>query len=231
MPISTEPALDALIFDAYGTLFDVQALAVLAESLAPRHGVDLARRWRTKQLEYTWLQSLMAGPGRPRDDFESITALALDYAAAELVLGLGAAEKQLLCDAWRTLPPFADARDALEAIAPMPCWILSNGTLAMLEPLVRHAQFQPLLQGIMSVDDVDIYKPAPQVYALAVERLGLPAACIGFVSANCWDAIGARAFGFRTYWINRFEATLDRHGPPPDHTIGALTELPSLLGR
>jgi 2-haloacid dehalogenase len=231
MPKRVRPAIAAMVFDAYGTIFDVHSLAVLAEALTPRHGQDLARLWRAKQLQYTWLQSLMAGPGRPRDDFQCITALALDYAVAELVLPLNAAEKQRLCDAYRTLAPFADARAALEALAPMPCWILSNGTLAMLEPLVRHAGLESLLQGIMSVDAVDVYKPAPQVYALAVERLGLPAGRIGFVSANCWDAIGARAFGFSSFWINRLGATLDRHGPPPDHVLGTLTELPGLLGR
>jgi 2-haloacid dehalogenase len=145
------------------------------------------------------------------------------------VLPLNAAGKRL-CDAYRTLAPFADARATLETLAPMPCWILSNGTLAMLEPLVGHAGQEALWQGLMSVDALDVYKPAPQVYALAVERPGPPAGRIRFVSGNCWDAIGARAFGFRSFRTNRLGAMLDRHGPPPD-VLGTLTELPGLLGR
>jgi 2-haloacid dehalogenase len=218
----------AFVFDAYGTLFDVYAVAALAERLAPKHGADLARLWRTKQLEYTWLQSLMAGTAQRRDDFDRITAHALDFAVAALGLFLGAGEKQQLRDAYLTLTAFPDARAALAALAPRPRWILSNGTLAGIDPLVRHNGMETLLDGVLSVDAVDIYKPAPQVYALAADRLDLPRDRIGFVSSNCWDAIGARAFGFTTFWINRAGAPVDRHGPPPQHILASLAELPGL---
>ena len=224
---SPDSPIAAFVFDAYGTLFDVYAVGVLAERLAPGHGADLARLWRTKQLEYTWLQSLMAGAHR-RDDFDRITAHALDFAVAALGLPLGADEKMLLRDAYLTLAAFPDARVALEALAPRPRWILSNGTLAGLAPLVRHNGMEALLDGVLSVDAVGVYKPAPQVYALAADRLGLPPERIGFVSSNCWDAIGARAFGFTTFWINRTGAPLDRHGTPPQHVLASLAELPGL---
>jgi len=226
---STGSPIAAFVFDAYGTLFDVYAVGALAERLAPLHGADLARLWRTKQLEYTWLQSLMAGTAHRRDDFDRITAHALDFAVAALGLPLGAGEKQLLRAAYLTLSAFPDARVALAALAPRPRWILSNGTLAGLAPLVRHNGMETLIDGVLSVDAVDIYKPAPQVYALAVDRLDLRPERIGFVSSNCWDAIGARAFGFTTFWINRTGAPVDRHGPPPQHTLSSLAELPGLV--
>lgn len=218
----------AFVFDAYGTLFDVHSVTALAQRLAPGRGAELSRVWRAKQLEYTWLQSLMQGRGQVREDFERITAHALDYAIAALVLPLGAVDRQQLRDAYLTLAAFPDARPALAALAPKPRWILSNGTVTGLAPLVRHNGLEDVLDGVLSVDAVDVYKPAPRAYALAAERLDLPPARIGFVSSNCWDAIGARAFGFTTYWINRSGAPLDRHGPPPHHMLASLAELPGI---
>ena len=227
-PSSRHPA--AFVFDAYGTLFDVQSVATTAEELWRGRGAELSRLWRVKQLEYTWLQSLMATPALPREDFAAVTAHALDYAAAALTITLGAPERARLLAAYLTLAPYPDAREVLIALAPRPRWILSNGTLGMLEPVARAADLAPHLDGIISVDAADIYKPAPQVYALACERLQLPPEDIGFVSSNCWDAIGARAFGFTTFWINRTGAPVDRHGPAPDFVIGSLAQLPGIAG-
>ena len=229
MTAPLQDPIEALVFDAYGTLFDVHSVAALGEELAPGHGVDLARIWRAKQLEYTWLQSLMARPGRPRDDFAKVTAHGLDYAIAALVLPLSAVQRQQLCDAYLTLDAFDEVADTLRALAPRPRLILSNGTLAMLEPALRHAGLSSLLDGVLSVDEVDVYKPDPKVYQLAADRLALPPSRIGFVSANCWDAIGARACGFTTFWINRMEAPVDRHGAPPHHVLATLADLPALL--
>ncbi len=99
----------------------------------------------------------------------------------------------------------------------------------MLEPLVRHSGLDPHLDGVLSVDAAGIFKPSPRVYQLAVDKLRLPASRIGFVSSNCWDAIGAKAFGFKTFWINRTGAPVDRHGPPPDRILSTLADLPPLL--
>ncbi len=220
--------LAAFVFDAYGTLFDVQSLAATAEALAPGHGADLSRIWRAKQLEYTWLQTLMAGDGFHRGDFDQVTAAALDYAIAALVLPLTNADRRSLCDAWLTLPAFSDALPMLATLAPRPRAILSNGTLAMLEPVIRHNGLHGHLDAVLSVESAGRFKPAPEVYALAQKRLGVPAGKIGFVSANAWDAIGARAYGFTSFWINRAEMPLDRHGPAPDFILGSLAELPSL---
>ena len=221
-------AIDALVFDAYGTLFDVHSVVDEAERLVPGHGAVLSQLWRTKQLEYTWLQSLMATD--PREDFAALTAHALDYALEALATPLSAGDRRRLRDAYLTLGTFPDVRDALDALAPRPRWILSNGTLAMLEPLVRHNGLERHLDGVLSVDAAGIYKPSPRVYRLALDRLQLPAARIGFVSSNGWDAIGAKAFGFTAFWINRAGAPVDRHGPPPDRIMSTLSELPALLG-
>jgi 2-haloacid dehalogenase len=219
--------LDALVLDAYGTLFDVHSVTACAERLLPGSGAELSRLWRAKQLEYTWLQSLMGPPAR--EDFAAVTARALDYALAALDTPLAPDRRRELRNEYLTLAPYADVPAALAALAPRPRWILSNGTHAMLEPLVRHCGLDAHLDGIISVEEADIYKPSPRVYQLALDRLRLPASHIGFVSSNCWDAIGAKAFGFTTFWINRTGAPIDRHGPAPDRVIATLAELPALL--
>jgi 2-haloacid dehalogenase len=220
-------AVDALVFDAYGTLFDVHSVVARAEALAPGRGVALSQLWRTKQLEYTWLASLMGQA--PREDFAALTAHALDFALAAIGIPLAPADRMALRDEYLDLAPFPDVPGTLAALAPRPRWILSNGTLGMLEPLVRRRGLDAHLAGVLSVDAAGIFKPSPRVYQLAVDRLRLPASRIGFVSSNCWDAIGAKAFGFATFWINRAVAPVDLHGPAPDRIIGTLADLPPLL--
>jgi 2-haloacid dehalogenase len=218
-------APEAFVFDAYGTLFDVHSVAALAEQLAPGHGASLATLWRIKQLEYTWLGSLMDR----RHDFAQVTAEALDYAIATLAVPLDGAERRRLMEAYLALQPFPDVLDALAALAPRPRWVLSNGTLSMLDPLCGRSGLDRHLDGVLSVDAVGVYKPSPRVYQLAVDRLGVPASRIGFVSSNCWDAIGAKACGFIVYWINRSGLPVDRHGPPPDYIVGSLNDVATMV--
>ncbi len=224
-------SVDALVFDAYGTLFDVQSIAATAESLLPGRGDPLARLWRTKQLEYTWLQSLMLSAVARRDDFAAVTAHALDYAVEALGLALSASGRHRLLDAYLDLAPFAEAQDVLARLAPLPRLILSNGTREMLEPLAATTGILRHLDAILSVDAAGIYKPSPRVYQLAVDHLGLTPTRIGFVSSNGWDAAGAKAFGFTTIWVNRASAPVERHGPKPDAIVSSLAELPGLLGK
>jgi len=224
----TTPTLRAFVFDAYGTLFDVHSVVTLAEEVAPRQGALLSQLWRTKQLEYTWLSSLMLSAAYPRRDFSVLTADALDYAISQLTVPLTAVDRQRLLDAYRALSPFSDAMDALAILAPRPRWILSNGTLDMLEPLVRSSPLAPHIDGILSVDAAGIFKPAPRVYQLAVDRLQLPPADIGFVSSNGWDAAGAKAFGFTTFWINRYGLPVERHAPEPDYVVGSLANVAAM---
>ena len=213
--------VEALVFDAYGTLFDVHSVATLAERLAPGHGAAISQLWRSKQLEYTWLGSLM----ERRKDFAEVTVQALDYTLAALVLPLAAPARAELVRAWLDLEPFADTIPTLERLAPRPRWILSNGTRAMLDPLVERSGVGAHLAGVLSVDEAGIYKPSPRVYALATRRLDLEPSAIGFVSANGWDAAGAKAYGFTVWWINRAGLPIDRHGPDPDFIVGSLAEI------
>jgi 2-haloacid dehalogenase len=222
--------IDALVFDAYGTLFDVRSVAATIEHLFPARGPALSDLWRSKQLEYSWLQSLMQSPTQRREDFAAVTAHALDYAAEALGLAFTAAARHRLLDAYHDLSAYADAVPTLARLGPRPRLILSNGTRAMLEPLAAATGVGRHLDVILSADRAGIYKPSPKVYQLAVDHLNLLPIRIGFVSSNAWDAIGAKAFGFTSFWINRYQAPMDRHGPKPDAVLSSLSELPPLLG-
>ncbi len=201
--------LAALLFDAYGTLFDVHSVAARCEQLWPGQGRAVSERWRAKQLEYTWLRSLM---GRYQD-FERITADGLRHACDALGLPCGEERVAELLAQYRRLAPFPEVANALAQLAGFKRAILSNGTPAMLAAAVRHAGLEGQLDAVLSVDSVKTYKPDPRVYQSAVDALGIEAGRIGFVSANGWDAAGAKAFGFRVFWINRAGAPSSSNTP------------------
>ena len=219
--------LKALVFDAYGTLFDVHSVVALCEQFWPGKGEQLSRLWRAKQLEYTWQLSLM----RRYRDFAAVTRDSLRYACAALGLDIEGEALNRLRDAYLTLSPFPEVSEVLPVLrrAKLRLAILSNGSPGMLQALVKNAGLRKAFRAVISVDALKIYKPAPAVYRLAVDRLGVPKAAIGFVSSNCWDACGAKAFGFTTFWVNRAGAPLDALGPVPDHVLKDLRELPALI--
>jgi 2-haloacid dehalogenase len=216
----------AFVFDAYGTLFDVASAAARhREALGERH-VALSRLWRQKQLEYTWLRTLM---GR-HADFQQVTADALDYALE--ALSLPAALRDRLLEIYLELDAYPDAAATLRLLRGrgLRTGILSNGTPAMLEAIVGKATLPALFDAVLSIETIGRYKPVPTVYQLAVDRLGIEAARIAFVSANGWDAAGAAAFGFQTVWVNREGAPLDRLPGRPLAQVRQLADLPDLLG-
>ena len=219
--------ISALVFDAYGTLFDVHSVTHLGDTLFPGKGAALSQAWRGKQLEYTWLLSLM---GR-YEDFNRVTAASLDWAleAQRIVAGEGA--KSALMDEYRRLAMFPEVPAALASLAQSrPLAILSNGHPEMLEAVVDHNGIRDRFRGgILSVHPAGIFKPHPDVYRLAEEALGVPRALMGFVSSNGWDAAGAKAFGFRAYWVNRARAPVEHLGLPPDGVIANLSELAAAL--
>lgn len=217
----------ALVFDAYGTLFDVRSVLSRCEEVFPGQGQEITTLWRVKQLEYSWLRSLM---GR-YEDFWRLTEDGLRWAC--LAVGLSPTEAQLeqVLQSYLTISPFPDTLPALAKLTKLglPLAILSNGSPAMLEAAVTNAALTGTIAHVISVDEVKIFKPHPSVYALAPARLGLAKEEIAFVSSNGWDAAGAKAFGFEVYWINRMAAPIEELSSPPNAVIASLLELAELL--
>jgi 2-haloacid dehalogenase len=218
--------IKALVFDAYGTLFDVRSVSSRCEEVFPGHGSHLTTLWRTKQLEYTWLRSLMG----KYEDFWQITQDGLVFACHSL--GLVPTHDQIdhLMQAYLTLSPFPEIAAALEALSIVPCSILSNGSPKMLNGVVRNAGLAWRFQHILSVDEVRTYKPHPTVYQLAEVHCGIRRDKIGFVSSNGWDVAGGKAFGFQAIWLNRQNAPAEELGVQPDRIIDSAVELTSVLG-
>jgi 2-haloacid dehalogenase len=218
--------VQGLLLDAYGTVFDVHSV-VEAGRAVTKDPEALSALWRQKQLEYTWLRSLM---GR-YEDFWAVTESALTFACRRLGLHVDATQRRRLLDAYLALEPFPDARDALGRLRDLPCAILSNGAPRMLEAAVAHSGLGPHFRAVISVDEVRTFKPHPAVYALGPARLGLARDAIGFVSSNAWDVAGAKAFGFQVVWVNRQGAPFDELGVTPDLEVRDLGALARALGR
>ena len=216
-------SLDALVFDAYGTLFDVHSVASRCESFWPGRGAALSQLWRTKQLEYTWQRSLM----QRYAPFSQVTREALAYACEALGLQLTVTQMEALMGEYQMLSVYADVASSLKRLSGQKTAILTNGSPDMIEPLVKQSGLA--FDAVLSVDAVKIFKPAPQVYELASTQLTVPANRIGFVSSNGWDALGAKSFGFAVYWINRAGAPVDRLGFKPDAVLASLGDLPEVL--
>jgi 2-haloacid dehalogenase len=222
-------SLKAFAFDAYGTLFDVLSVTALCEQLFAGRGAALAQLWRLKQLQYSTWRSLM---GRHRD-FWQLTEDGLVYACKSLGLTLTGEARTRLLDAYLTLSAFPDVKPGLEALKTrgFRLAILSNGEPKMLETAARSAGILALLDDVVSVEEVKIFKPSPRVYNLAPERLGVSNAELGFVSSNSWDAAGAASAGLRTFWIQRSAAEPPEElGFGAEQVVHALTDLAPLVG-
>jgi 2-haloacid dehalogenase len=217
----------ACVFDAYGTLFDVNSAAAHEREALGERWQPLAELWRSKQLQYTWLRSL-AGV---HTDFWRLTGEALDFAMASLKLDDQALRERLmgLYLRLRAYPEVSETLTRLKARA-LKLAILSNGSPKMLSAAAENAGIAGLLDAVLSVEEVGIYKPHPSVYQLAVDRLGVKAGEICFVSSNGWDAFSAKAFGFRVVWCNRFGQVPERIPALPDGEISTLSALPAVLG-
>jgi 2-haloacid dehalogenase len=241
--------IKAVVFDAYGTLYDVQSVADVTEDAFPGYGEIITQVWRIKQLEYSWLRSLM---GR-YEDFAVVTRDALVYTLRSLGLQYDEPTFARIIDKYRHLDLYPDAVVALEAMKDRKLAILSNGSPDMLNALVRNSGLDRLLDATISVDAKTIFKPNPAAYVLIEEVLRVPPQQVLFISSNPWDAAGAKAFGLNVAWIERvtpeamalacvesetvapltmFKALrtqMDELGVHPDHRIHALSELPALV--
>lgn len=218
--------IGACVFDAYGTLLDVHsAVTRHADSVGPRYP-ELSAAWRQRQLEYTWLRSLM----RSHTDFETVTEQALRVSLASL--SLDEALVPTLMQAYRELDAFPEVGHTLEVLkrAGLKRAILSNGTPDMLTAGVRHAGIEDTLDAVFSVESIGVYKPDPRVYQLCVDRLDVPKERIVFMSSNAWDAAGAAHFGFRVVWINRYQQVEEALPGSPEYVLPSLDALPGLLG-
>jgi 2-haloacid dehalogenase len=241
----------AVVFDAYGTLYDIQSVAAITEEAFPGYGEIITQIWRIKQLEYTWLRSLM----RRYEDFSVVTRESLAYALRVLGLTYDAAVFARIMEKYLYLDLYPDARATLSALKGRKLAILSNGSTEMLTTLVRNSGLDRVLDATISIDSQRIFKPAPEAYTLIETRLGVRPTDVLFVSSNPWDACGAKAFGLNVAWIERvtpeamalacvkndvvppltmFKALrtqMDELGLTPDYRIHALSELSDLAPR
>jgi 2-haloacid dehalogenase len=220
---SSPVAPRAVLFDAYGTLFDVYSVGLLAEQLFPSHGERLALLWREKQIDYTRLLT-MSGRYKP---FWEVTRAGLRYAAARLSLPLDEATEEQLMNQYRHLSAFPENRDVLVELnrRGVVTGILSNGDPQMLGVAVKSAGLAELLTHVLSVHSVQRFKTDPAAYALGPHALKTPAHEILFVSSNGWDAIGATWFGYTTLWVNRAGLPLEQLDTAPSSTGSSLRDV------
>ncbi len=227
-PAARMKNVKAIAFDAYGTLFDVFSVTALCEQLFPGKGNALAQLWRVKQLQYSLMRSLM---GRHKD-FWQLTEDGLVYASKALKLDLTPEKRKRLMEAYLSLAAFPDVKPGLEALKKhgLRLAILSNGEPRMLEAAAKSAGIYDLLDKIISVEEVKIYKVSPRVYNLGPERMNVSNAELGFVSANSWDINGAASAGLITFWIQRTAAEPPEElGFAADGVVSAITDLAPLV--
>ena len=213
----------AVLFDAYGTLFDVYSVGLLAEQLFPRHGERLAQLWRDKQIDYTRLLT-MSGRYKP---FWEVTRAGLRYAAERLALALDSTAEEQLMNQYRHLSGFPENRELLVELKRrrIVAGILSNGDPKMLDVAVKSAGFSDLLSHVLSVHAVQRFKTDPAAYALGPQALKLPAREILFVSSNGWDAIGATWYGYTMLWVNRARLPLEQLETSPTRIGSSLRDV------
>ena len=221
------PGIRACVFDAYGTVFDFAAATRSCADALGAQAPALTALWRDKQLQYTWLRSLQ----QRHVDLWQITGDSLDYTLDTLGLADPALRTRLM-DLYRTLEVFPEVPETLRRLraAGLKTAILSNGSPSMLETAVAGNNIGDLLDAVISVEEVGVFKPDPRVYRRALERLGVAAAEVSFQSSNAWDAYAASAFGMRVVWCNRYAQKPERLPGQPDHMVTTLADLPALVG-
>jgi 2-haloacid dehalogenase len=231
----TKPSIRVVVFDAYGTLFDVYSIGALAEKLYPGQGAALSVLWRDKQIEYTRLISLsdpdLKG-SKHYQPFWDITRASLRYALARLGLVNTSANEDALMAQYAQLSPFPENLGVLQALRQrgVATAILSNGSPEMLQSAVHSAGMSDLLGAVLSVDSVRQFKTTPTSYQIVTDHFGFAPADVLFVSSNAWDALGATWFGFTTLWVNRQNLPAEAIGPAPHHIGRDLTAVLQVLG-
>ena len=223
-----------IAFDAYGTLFDVYSISVLAEQCFPTYGKALAVLWRDKQLEYTRLISLAdSNPSGSKyyQSFWEITNAALRYACKQLKLNLTAEKESQLLAQYAHLDPFPESSSVLQKLkaSGLQACILSNGNHEMLSWAVQHSQLDIYLDQVLSVEEARQFKISSTSYQLVTKHYPIAKDQILFVSCNAWDIVGANWFGFDTYWVNRYQLPFEEIGLPPTYQGSSLDQLLNIL--
>ena len=218
--------IEACVFDAYGTLFDVHSAVGRHRARIGDAADSVSATWRSKQLQYTWLRSLMDR----WTPFSEVTEDSLDFALDEAGIADDALRRDLL-DAYRSLECYPEVKGVLDALrgGGMRTAILSNGSREMLDAAVASAGLGSRLDEVLSVDDAGVFKPHPDVYRLPCDRLGVRPEAVCFMSSNAWDAAGAATFGFRVVWVNRFGQVRERLPDAPDVEVETLDPVPGLV--
>ena len=217
--------MKGLVFDAYGTLFDINSVIEACKHIT-QNPEGFSKLWRAKQLEYTFLRSLM----EKYKDFWKVTEDALIFAINSFGISASQIERKKLMEAYLYLKPFAEVEDALGCLKNYELAVLSNGSPMVLIALLENSGLKHYFRHILSADEVRAYKPSPKVYALGPKYLGIPKEEIFFVSSNSFDVVGAKAFGFKVCWINRSGTPLDELGMKPDVIVKTLEEMIGTLG-
>lgn len=213
--------IKAVVFDAYGTLFDVYSIQALAENLFPEQGADIAMKWRDKQIEYTRLITQSdphnASGSQHFRPFWELTRLSLEYTLDRLKLNRDSGQVETLMQQYAHLTPFAENLAVLRKIKSMGLTtaILSNGSLDMLNSAVKSAEMDDVLDHIISVDSIRLFKTSPESYALVQQTIPVNRDEVLFVSSNAWDALGATWYGFTTHWVNRQGLPFETLTPRP----------------
>lgn len=227
--IPSRQPLRAVLFDAYGTLFDVYSVGLLAEQLFPGRGQALGIMWRDKQIEYTHLVST-SNQGAHYQPFWDVTRAALRYACKRLGLDLSSAHEEQLMNQYRCLTAFPENREVLQALKSrgIVTGILSNGDPAMLAVAVKSAGLDDVLDHVISTDSIRKYKTHPDAYALGPQATGVPVQQTAFVSCNSWDVLAATWFGYQTLWVNRYQLPFEELGTQPVYTGASLRDVLAL---
>jgi 2-haloacid dehalogenase len=221
-----KPGIQAVVFDAYGTLFDVDSVIARCDRKFPGRGAELSKLWRAKQLEYTWLRSLTG----QYEDFWMVTESALLFACRSLSLACPPQTRAELMESYLHLDIFPEVRPMLTKLSHYRLAILSNGSPKMLAAAVESTGLKGIFNDVISVDEVKIYKPSPRAYELVSRHLGVSDSAVAFASSNFWDIAGAKSFGFWTCWVNRGNVPEDELGVRPDARVDNLDGLVGLLG-
>jgi 2-haloacid dehalogenase len=229
--------IKAVVFDAYGTLFDVYSIQALAEELYPSHGADIAVKWRDKQIEYTRLITQSdphnASGSKYYQPFWELTRLSLEYTLDRLKLDRSSDQVKKLMEQYAHLTPFSENLAVLQKINDMGLItaILSNGSPEMLNSAVKSAGMESVLNHVISVDPIRLFKTSPESYGLVQKIIPVSKQEVLFVSSNAWDALGATWFGFKTLWINRQNLPCEALGPRPDYAGPDLTKVIEILAK